>query len=266
MGIRRIRLLAIGAVATLGVYLLFVFVAAPSFWKHFEGQPGLATFPMITTTRLGFAGDPINLGLVGSRDELIATMKAAGWSRPDSVNIKSSIKIAGSVALRHSYLFAPVSSLYYQGRRQDLAFEKQQGADASKRHHVRFWKVLEQGAEGRPVWLGAATFDKGVGFSHYTGLVTHHISADVDSERDFLIDQLNAALQLTALYQISGVGPTFAARNGGGDYYYSDGEVRFGVVAPDAAAQPAQAVETSPPALTALKNTIWSTMTAARGK
>jgi hypothetical protein len=33
-------------------------------------------------------------------------------------------------------------------------------------------------------WLGAATFDTRVGFSHTTGQVTHHIGPDVDAERD----------------------------------------------------------------------------------
>jgi hypothetical protein len=56
-----------------------------------------------------------------------------------------------------------VSSLYCDGLRQDLAFEKQVGRSAEQRHHVRFWRVLEAGKDGRPVWLGAATFDKGVG-------------------------------------------------------------------------------------------------------
>ena len=35
------------------------------------------------------------------------------------------------------------------------------GASADRRNHVRFWKVLEQGQENRPVWLGSATFDRG---------------------------------------------------------------------------------------------------------
>ena len=33
--------------------------------------------------------------------------------------------------------------------------------------------------EKRPVWLGAATMDRGVGVSHYTGAITHHIDADL---------------------------------------------------------------------------------------
>ena len=158
---------------------------------------------------------------------------------------------------------APVSSLYYMGRQQDLAFEKEQGADADRRHHVRFWKVLDKGEEGRPVWLGSAAFDAGVGLSHFTGQVTHRISGDVDAERDFLIGDLNSTLRITALYEISGVGPGVGRRNGGGDLYWTDGEVHIAVIAPGAAIQAKQAVETAPPALTALKDSIWSVVTGA---
>ena len=76
---------------------------------------------------------------------------------------------------------------------------------------MRFWKVLEQGEEKRPVWLGDGAFDKGVGVSEYTGAVTHHIDADVDAERKFLATDLEAAGMVQAKYQVTGVGPTVAA-------------------------------------------------------
>src|SRR5829696_143985 len=50
--------------------------------------------------------------------------------------------------------------VFYSGRREDLAFEKEHGSSADQRHHVRLWQVLDSGAEGRSVWLGSATFDK----------------------------------------------------------------------------------------------------------
>ena len=46
--------------------------------------------------------------------------------------------------------------------------------------HVRFWQVLDKGTDGRPVWLGSVTFDRGVSLSHDTGQVTHHIAPDID--------------------------------------------------------------------------------------
>lgn len=258
------RLLVL-SLTMLGLYLLAAYVVVPAFWQRYESQPGLTHMPMITTTKQGIPGDPINVALVGSREEILAVMKEAGWSLPQPVTWRSSAKIAGSVVLHHSYLFAPVSSLFYHGRRQDLTFEKQQGKDARQRHHVRFWKVLDQGVERRPVWLGAATYDRGIGVSHFTGQITHHISADVDSERNYLINALNVTKRLTVLYQVSGVGPSLGLRNGGGDYYYSDGEIRVGVIALSAESQNALAQEIPAPALVSLKDMIWAAATGTGG-
>jgi hypothetical protein len=99
---------------------------------------------------------------------------------------------------------------------------------------VRFWQVLERGEEGREVWLGAVTYDRSVGVSHYTGQVTHHIAPDIDAERDGLIGDLTAAKVVEAMYQITGLGPTLNGRNGGGDPYWTDGEIRLARLTPDA--------------------------------
>jgi len=73
--------------------------------------------------------------------------------------------------------------------------------------------------------LGDATFDRGVGVSHYTGAITHHIAADIDAERGLLATDLDAARMVDARYQVTGIGVTLTGRNGGGDPYYTDGEV-----------------------------------------
>jgi hypothetical protein len=184
----------------------------------------LAQLPMVTSTKRHKPGDPINVGLIGSQDEIIAVMQAAGWQRPVRVTLKSSAKIVGSVALHRAYYTAPVSSLFYQGRKQDLAFEKEVGKDARQRHHVRFWKLRDDGPDGRALWLGAATFDKGVGISHRTGAVTHHISGNVDQESAFLLGELKGTQLLVGQYTVKGPGP-FRAKNGGGDVYWTDGDV-----------------------------------------
>ena len=71
-----------------------------------------------------------------------------------------------------------MSTLLYDGRKQDLAFEKPIGESADQRNHVRFWMVIDKGVEGRPVWLGSATLDQSVGLNDYTGQFTHHIAPD----------------------------------------------------------------------------------------
>jgi hypothetical protein len=51
---------------------------------------------------------------------------------------------------------------------------------------VRFWLSDLLDSDGRPVWVGAAVYDKPVGLSRTTGQVIHVTAADVDAERDYL--------------------------------------------------------------------------------
>jgi hypothetical protein len=224
------RQAGVAFLAVLALYVGLAYVVLPALWTHYDHQPGLAGLPMVTRTAQGIPGDPINVGLVGDEEELVEAISAAGWHPADPITLKTSLAIVGSVVFDRPYLRAPVSNLFYQGRKQDLAFEAPAGRSANRRHHVRLWKVLIRGTEHRPVWLGASSFDTGSGVSRYTGQVTHHISPDVDEERDFFIDSLVKVGMLDAIYQVTGVGLTLNGRNGGGDRYFTDGEVHIGVV------------------------------------
>jgi hypothetical protein len=120
--------------------------------------------------------------------------------------------------------------------------------------------VLKAGDEGRPVWLGAVTFDRGVGLSRYTGQVTHHIAADIDAERDGLERDVAAAGMIEARYQVMGIGPTLLGRNGGGDPYYTDGEVWvFRLVEDCRKRAAAPQILPSPPAVE-IKDRIWQSV------
>jgi hypothetical protein len=139
--------------------------------------------------------------------------------------LRTSLEIIGSVLFDRSYKQAPVSPLYFDGRREDLAFERPEGISADRRQHVRLWLVLQSGADGSPVWLGSATFDSGVTLSRDTGQVTHKIAPNIDEERDRLITGLDLARMVLDIYQMRGIGPTLNGRNGEGDPYYTDGEI-----------------------------------------
>jgi hypothetical protein len=249
------------ALSAITIYALLAYLALPALWTHHEHQKGLAKLPMVTRTAQGIPGDPINIGMVGDAKDVLCAMQAAGWYAADPVTLRSSIEIAGSVLLDRPYRDAPVSPLFYLDRREDLAFEKPVGNSADHRHHVRFWKVLDQGQEQRPVWLGAVTYDRSVGVSRYTGAITHHIGADIDAERKLLAGELESAGMVEARYQVTGIGPTMNGRNGGGDLYYTDGEVwilRL-VTACQKRTGPASIIPS--PSATEIKDQIWSGIT-----
>jgi hypothetical protein len=245
------------------VYFLLAYVVLPALWKHHEHEPGLASLPMVTRTGTGIPGDPLNVGLVGSRDDILRAMDAASWFPADPITLRTSLEIVGSVVLDRPYHAAPVSALYYQGKKEQLAFEKPDGRSADRRHHVRLWQVLDKGTTGRPVWLGAATFDRGVGLSHYTGQVTHHIGPDIDAERDLLMRDLGEAGMVEALFQISGIGPTLFGRNGGGDRYYTNGEIDIASLVVDGIKRTDPPATLPPPPLIALRDQLWRNVSDA---
>ncbi len=249
---------ALAALATFVLgYGIIAYVMLPRAWTHYEHQRGLANFTMLTQTVQGIPGDPINVGMVGTRGDVLCAMHAAAWYPADPITFRSSVEIVGSVVLDRPYRDAPVSNLFYQGKREDLAFEKPDGRSADRRHHVRFWEALKQGEEGRPVWLGSATFDRRVGLSRYTGQVTHHIAPDIDAERDGLTDDLKAAKVVEALYEVSGVGPAFNNRNGEGDPYYTDGDVEISRLVEGCDATAETTVKLDNPPLVEMKNVAW---------
>ncbi|HZU38981.1 MAG TPA: LssY C-terminal domain-containing protein [Gemmataceae bacterium] len=218
------------ALSTLLVgYGLASYMIVPLWWQHHAQALGLSNTPMVTHTRSGIPGDPVNVALVGSKQQVIQAMRKAGWDEVDRTTVRSSAKIAESVVLGKSYPTAPVSRLFLFGRAQDLAFQRQVGHSARRRHHVRFWRS-DQVIDGRPVWFGAVTYDTKAGFSHRTGQITHHIGPDIDAERNELIAGLSRKHLFTRTYQIRGIGPTRNGKNGGGDRYFTDGMVTVGVL------------------------------------
>jgi hypothetical protein len=238
-------------------YGIIAYVLLPQTWAHYEHQKGLAGFSMLTRTAQGIPGGPLNVGLVGSKEDVLCAMLAAAWYPADPITLRSSLEIIGSVVLDRPYRDAPVSSLFYDGRREDLAFEKPDGRSADRRHHVRFWEVLKRGEEGRPVWLGSVTFDRDVGLSRDTGQVTHHIAPDIDATRDGLTDDLKAAKVVVAIYEVSGIGPTLNGRNGEGDPYYTDGEIKISRLVAGCNTKAETTVELNNPPLVVIKNVAW---------
>ena len=227
-----IKKFAAGLAAIVAAYLLFAYILLPLFWRtDARLHPALDAAPYITITGDKHPGDPINVALVGAEEELAGAMKAAGWFPADPLGLKSDVKIAADTVLDRPYDEAPVSSLYLFGRKEDLAFEFPVGDSPGKRHHVRFWKADKLDANGRPAWFGSATYDERVGLSHTTGQVTHHIAPDVDAERAFLLEKLQAVGRITSIEWIADFHKAHEGKNGGGDTWRTDGRLPVGDLA-----------------------------------
>jgi hypothetical protein len=222
---RRRRLFRAVVMALL-CWVLAAYLLLPMGWRFAtRHHPAVEGMPCIAVTANRIPGDPLNIALVGTEEEVDKAMFAAGWYPADPITLKSSLKIAAGTMLRREYDTAPVSNLYVCGRKQDLAFQQPVGGDPRRRHHVRFWKAEKTDEKGRPLWAGSATFDVRVGFSHTTGQITHHIDANVDAERDKLLSDLSRAKVVEQVEWRNEFHDKCEGRNGGGDAWRTDGRV-----------------------------------------
>ena len=225
------RLLILVVVGVLLAWAAAAYLVLPLLWRAYAHRhPSLEDIPGITYTANDIPGDPINVALIGTREQLIQIMLAAEWDPADPITLESSLKIAADTVFRRPDPEAPVSSLYLFGRKEDLAFEQPVGPDPRHRHHVRFWQTDKE-EDSRPVWVGSAVFDKRVGLSRTTGQVTHVTAADVDAERDYLFQCLERTGDLSETYVVDGFHKVRSGRNGGGDPWTTDGNLFVGVIA-----------------------------------
>ncbi|SRR6266404_1411686 len=212
----------IRSVSILGI-LFVLFAALIAVVRFYPYTYNFPAYPKITHTQSGAAGDPINTLFVGSKNQIMQSFQKAGWLIPDPITSQTSAKIAADSLAHRSYPTAPVSNLYVFGRVQDLAFEKPTN-DVQNRGHIRIWKT-DTLIDGQPAWVGAATYDSGIELSSTNHFPTHHIAPTVDLERN----AVGADLAKTGLVREEAnaafTPPIFFARNGGGDYYESDGTI-----------------------------------------
>ncbi len=165
--------------------------------------------PSYTTTGDGLPGDPVNIALIGARDQLRRAFAAAGWHEADPLSLSSSWRMTLAFVLNRSYPTAPFSTLYLFGRGQDIGFQRPIGGSPRKRNHVRFWAISIVQAEAElntpefwrnapppqdrepVIWVGAGTRDTGLSLTRLSFQVTHATDADTNAERDFIIGELD---------------------------------------------------------------------------
>ncbi len=212
-------------------------------------RAALAALPCCTTdARGGRTGDPLNLVLVGDFPDLLHALRTARWDETEVIYAGSVWRTIRSFVAGSEYRVSPVSDLYVDGRKQDVAFQKTRSS-IHQRHHFRLWTTPLR-YQGRPVWIGAATRDIGVRFTTTTwNLTTHAIDADVDDARDYVVADLIEAHRAQAVGATPGVGVAEATnprRTLTGDPWFTDGHRAVVLVAPDPVAAPPAILDLTP--------------------
>jgi LssY C-terminus len=164
--------------------------------------------PSYTITGDGLPGDPVNVVLVGTLEQLRAAFAMIGWVEADRLSLKSSWRMICAFVFNSPYPTAPFSTLYLFGRGQDIGFQKAIGDSPRKRDHIRFWASSLTKAEStwgtvgfwlntdrppreaRVLWVGAGTKDTGFSLTALTFQITHATDSNTNTVRDFIIAEL----------------------------------------------------------------------------
>lgn len=178
----------------------------------------------------GLLSDPINLAIIGDEHQLKTAMEAAGWHQADPPTVKNVAKTVKCILLKQSYPNAPVSSLKLFDKTHELAFQIEVDNTPRARHHVRFWETPEGWflpGGYRADWLGAATYDRKVGLSLFTGQFDHKIAEHIDTERDHVISTMEKTPHVDNVTRMPHFTTAYHHRNGGGDSITTDGTMPF---------------------------------------
>ena len=164
--------------------------------------------PSFTMTCDGLPGDPVNLALTGTLEQLRSAFEASGWCQADRLGLASSWRMVVAFVCNSPYPTAPFSTLYLFGRGQDIGFQKAIDDSPRKRHHIRFWALALDHAQetvgtaafwlntdrppehARVLWVGAGTRDTGISLTRLSLQVTHATDDDTNAERDYIVAEL----------------------------------------------------------------------------
>lgn len=192
-------------------YVLGAYVLVPALIRVIRIVLPARHLPVYSVTPDGFASDPVNVGVIGSKQELIAAMQAAGWYVADDHAPHNVLRELICIIFKLPYPTAPMSNLYLFGRKQDIGFEIPIEGLRGHRHHVRFWattydKNVKLSSKAihwhkrtfklngkQLLWLGAASRDVGFAIIRHNAQLTHMIHADTNAERELIVNGLRAA-------------------------------------------------------------------------
>jgi hypothetical protein len=186
-----------------------------------ELREKLMTVPRRSLTGRGRRSDLVNLAFVGSRQQIEAAFKAAGWTYGDSVSAWSVLREMRAVSSLSSYAHLPISKQWLAGRAPDFSLQKSFDS-YQKREHIRFWNQDELAPD---LWVGGAIRETGAAWSIRTGRFIHHVDADIDAEREKVVRDLTLTGCVAHVYRVQLAQNPEREKNASGDTLRSDGSL-----------------------------------------
>lgn len=156
-------------------------------------------------------GDPVNMYLHGTLEQVRASFVRAGWTEPKANNLRNNAEYVEAAAdqvilekgehlpearvpsqVRQTVQTMPVSVMTLNGRPPAAAFELDNDP-LHGRHHLRIYDTGTKDGAGRIVWAVAVVRDIGIDFEPKRpeqGFLGHAVEKDTAAERDRVVTQL----------------------------------------------------------------------------
>jgi undecaprenyl-diphosphatase len=179
--------------------------------------------PHYTEGLTGVHEEPVSLVFVGTLAQLDAAFQVAGWTQAEPFSFQAITDGVNATLTHQSAPTGPVTPSFLAEQPNALAFSLPVGTTFAERHHIRIWPTSVQTSAGQPLWLATASFDKGFELAPSTGLPTHQIDPDIDTERSFVVTSLQGS-GLAQSAQTIQLAPPESGFNFDGDPFHTDGQ------------------------------------------
>ncbi len=167
--------------------------------------------------------EPINTILVGSNGDLSRAFEEAGWEPTDRITIGTAWRMLVAVLGNRSYPGAPGIPAFWQGRPNELGFERPTSTrSARERHHLHLWNTPFE-ASGAAVWVATVHLDKLAVTSTGIYLPIHEIDPAIDRERQALRADLSQTRCMERSYEAAITEPMMGY-NAFGNPFFTDGK------------------------------------------
>ena len=176
--------------------------------------------PKYSETITGQHQEPLNFIFFAKNDDaLIKDFEKSSWFLADRFGLSSGLKIAKAAATNKEYSKGPMTPSFWNGIVHNFGFEKPTKIDTIRqRHHIRVWKTnLKEGEYS--IYVATASLDQGIKY-----LITHKINPDIDTEKEFIKNNLELAEVVTNSQEVQFVKPVLG-ENFSNDPFFTNGKL-----------------------------------------
>jgi len=166
--------------------------------------------------------EPINIILIGTKQQVDQAFQAAGWYASDPITLKFVWRSFKAAIFNQPYPEAPGIPSFWHTLPNDLSYGKPTSNNSVReRHHIHLWSTPFV-VDDQRVWFGTAHYDKNIKMKTSI-LPIHTIDPAVDKARDYIKNDLSATGNVDSIQQFQIVDPTLGS-NSVGDQFFTDGK------------------------------------------